>query len=770
MKHLIRKSLSMLLVLATLLTSIPFAAFAEEVVFTEEPVILISEEAAVELPPEPIVETVVEPITEPTTETTIGAIVESSPVPTQEITVEPTIETVETPEPIPTEEMTAEPAPELTPEVSVEPTVEPSMEPSEEPIVEPTVEPTVETTAEPTPEVAITPEAMPSEQPTVEPMPELTPEVSMEPTLEPSAEPSIEPTAYPTFVPKKAPSDDAVCSSGNSGNAPFFPVYTVEALAEYMDMSISELAEALGMEKDELLVLPAEEIAEYHEMLATPISTYASAGKISLGKKFSGTAHTSYTQDYEISISRSGRYLLTMTGSKWMQVIVYNGSADIGGIGRACNGYTTNWTVDLEAGKTYRFEVAVDSRYSTGYSDYEATLKLHIDGNYYDRAQSLAYDVYAPFEVEYSNDYQIFCFTALAGKQYRIHTTGSMYRYIEICDGNLNVVKTSSQDIYGTKYFDVTLTPWSTYYIVIHGRDYDTSIDGWWYETGSGEVKIECLDSSTSGVTFTKNKSSVDPGFADSITFNVSSSYASKVRLLVDGYFVGAEHSVYNGKASFSQSFHVSGSRSVQVQGYYNGSWSLLSQPQTITVNYLSALGTPVFSSISNNKGTAYQNQAYTLKWKPLSGAIKYSAYVYSGNEQIYKVDCDTNQVTIPGEIFGTLGIYYVDVYGMANLGQQSNPGARAEITVVEKTDEEFEIIGYTGISLGNNAYEWEFEVSGATGTVYFSYTQYRDGSSYVPTPWSTNNTFLATADETGDYYVVVQAKDSSGKTDDLTT
>ena len=569
------------------------------------------------------------------------------------------------------EQAPEEPAPEEEPAPTEEsaPTEEPTDAPTEEPTDAPAEEPTDAPAEEPTDAPTEEPTNVPEETASAEPLP----------SEEPTPEPSAEPTDYPVFVPEEALDDDSSCFDGDTLDVPFIPVYTVEALAEYMDMSVSELADKLGMDVDALLALSPEEIAAWHERLATPASSNTYAGKISLGKAFSGYVGTSSTLDYEIYISRSGRYLLTTTASKYMVFDVYRGSEFIRGIGHFASG-NPGWTVDLEAGHTYTFKVHVDGRYVTGYCNFSALFQLYIAGSYADRASPLAYDVFAPFTVKYDNDFQLFCFTAVEGKSYRITSTGSLRRTVSVCDANLNSIKSSSRGIQGTTTLDVTLTPGRTYYLNIHGEYYSSGV--WWYQRGNGEIKIQCLDKTTKPISFTKSKSSVNPGFNDSVTFNVSTPYATKVRILTDGKYIGAEHAVSGGKASFSESFHVSGARSVQVQGYYNGSWSLLSDAQTITVNYQPNLGKPVFSSISGSKGTAYRNRDYTLRWNSLANAVRYSVYVYSSDELLYKTETDANQVTIPGWVFGTLGVYYVDVYGMAKLGQQSNPPARAEITV----------------------------------------------------------------------------------------
>ena len=601
------------------------------------------------------------------------------------------------------EQAPEEPAPEEEPAPTEEsaPTEEPTDAPTEEPTDAPAEEPTDAPTEEPTEE----PTDVPEETASAEPLP----------SEEPTPEPSAEPTDYPVFVPEEALDDDSSCFDGDTLDVPFIPVYTVEALAEYMDMSVSELADKLGMDMDALLALSPEEIAAWHERLATPASSNTYAGKISLGKAFSGYVGTSSTLDYEIYISRSGRYLLTTTASKYMVFDVYRGSEFIRGIGHFASG-NPGWTVDLEAGHTYTFKVHVDGRYVTGYCNFSALFQLYIAGSYADRASPLAYDVFAPFTVKYDNDFQLFCFTAVEGKSYRITSTGSLRRTVSVCDANLNSIKSSSRGIQGTTTLDVTLTPGRTYYLNIHGEYYSSGV--WWYQRGNGEIKIQCLDKTTKPISFTKSKSSVNPGFNDSVTFNVSTPYATKVRILTDGKYIGAEHAVSGGKASFSESFHVSGARSVQVQGYYNGSWSLLSDAQTITVNYQPNLGKPVFSSISGSKGTAYRNRDYTLRWNSLANAVRYSVYVYSSDELLYKTETDANQVTIPGWVFGTLGVYYVDVYGMAKLGQQSNPPARAEITV-EDSIKGFAVNAYLlehGIVASPTEYYDDFSIDHAPG------------------------------------------------------
>ncbi|MGN0183573.1 MAG: Ig-like domain-containing protein [Aristaeellaceae bacterium] len=607
----------------------------------------------------------------------------------------------------------AEPAPEEEPAPTEESA--PTEEPTDAPTEEPTDAPPVEVTEVPTTEVTEEPTEEATQEPTVAPTdaPEETASAEPLPSEEPTPEPGEALAEYPVFVPEKAPAEDAQRMDCDIDDVPFVPVYTAEALAKYMDMSVSELASTLGMDVDALLALSPEEIAACHERLSTPMGSNAYAGKISLGKAFTGYAGTSSTLDYEIYISRSGRYLLTMNASKYMACSVYNGSTLIGSVGH----FVVPWTVDLEAGKTYTFKINVDSRYSSGYCNFSAVLNMYIVGSYVDRAKPLAYDLYTSFETKYSNDFQIFCFTAVEGRSYRISSTGSLRRTITVCDANFNSIKSGTRGAQGSTSFDVTLTPGKTYYLKILGEYY--SGGNWWYEnSGSGQIRVQCLDKTTKPISFTKNKSSVNPGFGDSVTFNVSTPYASKVRMLTDGKYIGAEHAVSSGKASFSESFHISGSRSVQVQGYYNGDWSLISDAQTITVNYQPSLGKPVFSSISSNKGIAYRNRDYTLKWNSLANAVKYSVYVYSGDELLYKAETDVNQITIPGQIFGTLGVYYVDVYGLAKLGQQSNPPARAEITV-EDLAKGFVVDSYlleNGINALPSKYYDDFSIDHAPG------------------------------------------------------
>ena len=199
-----------------------------------------------------------------------------------------------------------------------------------------------------------------------------------------------------------------------------------------------------------------------------------------------------------------------------------------------------------------------------------------------------------------------------------------------------------------------------------------------------GFTKFVVIDD-TEQIVLAMNKTSVDPGYADSVKFTISSDRAEKVRILADGNYIGDEHALVNGEVSFNQSFHVSGTRKIQVEGYYNGKWELKSTPQTLTVNYMLPLGMPVFTSITDNTDMAVQNHAYTLKWADLKGAVEYCVYVYSGDTQVYKdVVGSATQVTIPASVFTTLGQYVVEVIGMADRGQQSIPAAHAFIQVVE--------------------------------------------------------------------------------------
>ena len=647
MKH-IRRALAALMVLTMLLSSLPLSTFAEPIVPAET-----------EHAPSVDAATIAEDLE--TFQQTGGdapllggglAIenlpVGSDPADLPEITAEPDSEIASEPE-----DAVHAPEATVTPEVSGEPVVEDLSEVSEAPFE------------------SVVPAG--TELPVDEDPAEV--------TTEPTAGPSEFLTAAPTKKPAqdKHARDVAASEKKVSYASGKVEIRTAQELADYFDISLSALADRLDVSEDALLAMSADELENHRDSLN--VSAGANA-KLSLGKKISGTAYSTYAQEYEIYISRSGRYRLTMYGSKYMACEVYNGSTFISNINHACNGSTVNWTVDLEKGKTYTFCFYVDGRYSSGYSNFNATLDLYIDGSFKDRAGALAFDVYSSYNVKYSNDYQIFCFTALTGKQYRISSTGSMIREIAIYNSDFKPTGISVKGISGSKYFDVSLVAGSTYYILVHGRDYIDS-DQWWYKTGSGTLMVHCLDADTSPVSFTMNKTSVDPGLSSSIKFTATSQYAKKVRLLVDDEVVGGEYKISGGKAEFSQSFHVSGSHTVQVQGYTNGGWSLLSRSQTVQVNWASSLGKPVFDSISNNSDTTFAGSDYTLRWRSLSGASKYLVKVYSGSEAIHTAtNVSGTSVTIPGDVFGTAGVYTVELYGLADRGQQSSTCATATITV----------------------------------------------------------------------------------------
>ena len=653
-----------------------------------------------------------------------------------------------------------------TPEATTVPTEEPVVDFTEEPVIDFTEEPSIEITEEPSEEPSQEPSEEPSQEPSEEPSEEPSQEPSEEPSQEPSEEPSEEPSAEPTeeiiegVVEAPAAyesfedSSETPCAGSYDMPEDTFVPATAQELAYYYDMGVSEIAEALEMTEEDFLALPEEEVVALHEMLVNFPNTYGYAGNISLDVSFSGTAYTSTTQDYQIKISRSGRYVLYTTASKYLSVYVYDQYGNEAGDVGHYKGTNNTWCVDLTGGNTYTFKFKVDTRYSSGTCNFSSKLRLYTDGSYKDRAVSLAYDNYSTFNVNHSNDFRIYCFTAMEGTKYRITTTGSMSRTIEVLNSNLSVIATSTKYITGTKSFDVVLTPGQTYYIYVHGQSYHTSTS-WWYKTGSGQIKLECLDKLVNPITFSVNKTKVDPGLKSSLTFNVSTKYASKVRLVVDGSPSVDEYAVSNGKASFKASFHVSGKHNVQVQGYYNNNWSLLSPAKTITVNKKKALGTPVFSSVYNNQSTAAVGEGYYLYWNKLASAEKYSVYVYCGDEMIYNTVVSTTSVTIPGSIFATPGLYIIDVYGLAgSLQQSSNPG-QAQITVQTQS-----VKLSTSASVYERTVTWNLTAQGAPSYTQYKFDIYRSGVGLVSSgAYSSSKSCSYTVSASSDYFVVVYAK-----------
>ena len=132
MKSLIRKSLSFVLMLAMLITGMPLAALAEELMPSESPVVQIT------------------------------------PEPTEVYSDEPTIEPTVDSSAEPTEECSAEPTVEPTTEGEVVPSTEPSVEPSIEPSIEPSVETSAKPTEEPAEDAEVTFEPLPTEGAVVE--------------------------------------------------------------------------------------------------------------------------------------------------------------------------------------------------------------------------------------------------------------------------------------------------------------------------------------------------------------------------------------------------------------------------------------------------------------------------------------------------------------------------------------------------------------------------------------------------------------------------
>lgn len=164
------------------------------------------------------------------------------------------------------------------------------------PVIEATAESTDEPSVEPSTEPSIVPSAEPTDEPAVEPSTEATIEPTLEPAVDPTVEPTVEAAIGATVEPFVAPENhDPSSSSDRSGSSAehYAPAQTVEALAYYMDMSVEDLAEALEMSMDDLAVLSPEEIAALNDILLQPVSTYANGGEISLGRSFSGNAHTS---------------------------------------------------------------------------------------------------------------------------------------------------------------------------------------------------------------------------------------------------------------------------------------------------------------------------------------------------------------------------------------------------------------------------------------------------------------------------------------------
>lgn len=544
--------------------------------------------------------------------------------------------------------------------------------------------------------------------------------------------------------------EDAACV-GDAGAVTAPVSANICELADFAGVSIEEMAARLGMSVEEALALSEEESALHHAEIARQL---AYVGDISLDIPFSGTANTSSTQDYNIKITRSGRYLLKTSVNKYLSISVYCGSERIDGVGHLKSSTQDGtWAVDLEAGNTYTFKIAVDSRYNSGSAAFTSTLRLYTDGSVKDRAESLAYDVYADVNVKYANDFRVFNFTAVSGSKYRITTTGNLRKRVEVCDSNFKVLKT--QQYIKNSSFEVTLDPGKTYYLLVHGMYLSGGTV--WYETGSGSVKIECLDKLVDPITVSASKKSVNPGTGDSIKFSVKSKYASKVRLILDGDVYGDEVKVSGGKASIKASFHTAGTHQVQVQGYYNNAWSLLSEPIQITVKKKEALPTPSFSSVINNAGTTGADQNYVIHWYKVDGADQYIVNVQSGDEVIYTDTVSGTSITIPGSVLGTLGMYVVDVYGIGKNVQQSKEPASAKVTVENRT-----IRLSVSTAKDHNRLTWTAEAENVSANAQFRFDLYNSATGLVQQgSFGASRQFSYTTDVSGEFYVIAWVKDA---------
>lgn len=543
--------------------------------------------------------------------------------------------------------------------------------------------------------------------------------------------------------------DDAVCVGDAEDSAAPVSANICE-LADFAGVSIEEMAARLGLSVEEALALSEEESARYHAEIASQLS---SVGEISLDIPFSGNINTTSTSDYTIKVSRSGRYIFTTTASKYIEIDLYHGEERLASIGKHCNGKTGYWCVDLEAGNTYTFKFSVDNDYSGGSCTFESKMRLYKDGSLKDRAISLAYDVYSPLDVKYNNDDGIYSFTAISGKKYRIHTTGAISKSIEICDSNLEVLNVKEY-VKNNNSYDVELEPGKTYYLQIHGRYKKLGIV--YYDTGSGSVKIECLDKLVDPITVSASKKTVNPGTGDSIKFSVKSKYASRVRLVLDGEIYGDEVKVSGGKASIKASFHTAGTHQVQVQGYYNNAWSLLSEPIQITVKKKEALPTPSFSSVINNAGTTGVDQNYVIHWYKVDGANQYIVNVQSGDEVIYTDTVSGTSATIPGSVLGTLGMYVVDVYGIGKNVLQSKEPASAKVTVENRTIS----LSVSG-SISRNLLTWTAETRNTSANAQFRFDLYDSAAGLIQQgSFGASRQFSYTPAASGEFYVIAWVQD----------
>lgn len=140
-----------------------------------------------------------------------------------------------------------------TAEITAEPTIGPSAEPSLVPMEEPSVDPAEEIVEEPIADPTVGPSTETAGEIVEEPMTE----PSVESTVEPIVVPFVGPSAEPVVVPVVEPEDDMA-------GAPESTIpQTAQELADYIGLSLDELAAECGMSVDELNSLTTEEISGY---------------------------------------------------------------------------------------------------------------------------------------------------------------------------------------------------------------------------------------------------------------------------------------------------------------------------------------------------------------------------------------------------------------------------------------------------------------------------------------------------------------------------
>jgi len=186
----------------------------------------------------------------------------------------------------------------------------------------------------------------------------------------------------------------------------------------------------------------------------------------------------------------------------------------------------------------------------------------------------------------------------------------------------------------------------------------------------------------------------------DTVTFEIISEDAEKVRLIVDGIAYD-EYLLKGGSATANRRITRSGLRSISFQAYDGEAWGPVCEPQSLQVSSSGNLSAASIKEIS----TQYIGNSFHVSWEAVPNADYYTVYLYHEERlwpsasNVAEGTTSNLEIEIPGNLLYTCGEYTIEVVASGYDYDQSS--AQASFTVTE-TDQEVAITyPYNGARYG---------------------------------------------------------------------